>query len=853
MNVTGPSDATPGAVRQPVLLGLFAGTAVGAGYLLAAVPNVELMTFVVALAGAVMGARSGALCGALAAAVYSLGSPYGLPAPLLLLAQAAGFAVTGWLGAVMTPSRPRRASTRQLTARAAATAVLATAVYQVLTNVTGFLMFDVEPRAYLAMTLPYALIHLGANTAIFVALFPLLVRRLAGLAGPRLVGRGGAAALALAALALAAEPAQAVTVRADTDVPDPATRIEAPAVAAPDSVVRRPPAPEPAGPLGWKRPLWEPFAPTFLDWAKWYSPLAVYRDGGVGAQARVLGEAGAAAGPLVVRDGIPLGTGHALADDPWLVPREGLDLRLASLGADGWGGAEGLITTDTWDPEPDRAVSRYQGHRGPHETYYRGVTLQTTDSSWRAAFGFDESLDNEGYNHTDASDGAFASRRGDGFTGQGKVRLSRIRVSRSISARDGFWFEVDRGRRTRDELTVLDAGYLQAWDRGVAAVMRAGLGGVDLRARVFSRSRDVEWGDRWTTATGPDDLRLLETTRSGARLDLTRVSGADSTGRRGDAWRLSAQVLDWRLHDSGVDAAWAEGHRGRIRGDGLEARATAGTDLALGGLQLAVDGGGVWARDGGAGPEATARLAPAGGDEPGRPHWGLDAYLGGRAPRSDELLTPLRLDVDGRGLALLPNAGLEREKTLRLGAVAGTRLLGLDLAVDGSWRRLRDGIAWEASADDPDRGAWQNGLDLTAVRLTASVAHAGRFLGWGRARLEGTWQNFDLTRGRTGNLPPEQMVRLHLMWENHFFQEDGILQLALLSTLQGERHDPWDASGETLLPSATIHDLIAGFRLVGVHLSLALRNLTGERAAMSAGARSPGQETQLRLSWTFHH
>ena len=53
----GIRDVSP--VRQPVLLGLFAGTAVGAGYLLAGIPNVELMTLIAALAGSVLGAGRG--------------------------------------------------------------------------------------------------------------------------------------------------------------------------------------------------------------------------------------------------------------------------------------------------------------------------------------------------------------------------------------------------------------------------------------------------------------------------------------------------------------------------------------------------------------------------------------------------------------------------------------------------------------------------------------------------------------------------------------------------------------------------------------------------------------------------
>ena len=52
MNKPGNGNSKTSPVRQPVLLGLFTGTAVGVGYLLAGVPNVELMTLVIALAGA---------------------------------------------------------------------------------------------------------------------------------------------------------------------------------------------------------------------------------------------------------------------------------------------------------------------------------------------------------------------------------------------------------------------------------------------------------------------------------------------------------------------------------------------------------------------------------------------------------------------------------------------------------------------------------------------------------------------------------------------------------------------------------------------------------------------------------
>ena len=94
----GNGTSKPSPVRQPVLLGLFTGTAVGVGYLLMGLPNVELMTLVVALAGGALGPGSGFLVGALAASIYSLGSPIGLPPPLLLVAQALGMGMAGWTG-----------------------------------------------------------------------------------------------------------------------------------------------------------------------------------------------------------------------------------------------------------------------------------------------------------------------------------------------------------------------------------------------------------------------------------------------------------------------------------------------------------------------------------------------------------------------------------------------------------------------------------------------------------------------------------------------------------------------------------------------------------------------------------
>jgi len=138
-------------------------------------------------------------------------------------------------------------------------------------------------------------------------------------------------------------------------------------------------------------------------------------------------------------------------------------------------------------------------------------------------------------------------------------------------------------------------------------------------------------------------------------------------------------------------------------------------------------------------------------------------------------------------------------------------------------------------------------------QITGRIEREGRFLGWGRALLEATWQQFDESGGRAPNLPPEASGRAALFWENHFFQEDGILQLGLVGWRRGAMDDPWDVTRAYRLPAITTVDLLVGFRLVGAHLSLNFKNLTGQKHQLTAGTWSSGQEMDMRLMWSFRH
>jgi len=894
-------------VRRPVLLGLFAGTCIGLGYLLSGVPNVELMSLVAVLSGVVLGSRYGLVCGSIAATVYSLGSPYGVPMPLILGAQVVGLGVAGAVGGPSgrTIRRLQRAGRiRAALVAAALTGLVVTLVFDLLTNLAIVGAFDLEPMVVLVGAVPFFLIHGGVNTVVFALLLPELVHRMSGLARAPLAGRGaGVATLTVMAALAVAGPA----VAADTALGElPGSRMHDHTASPVDThdVDRW----ENIGPsLGrqWSRPLWNPFARQNLEWLKWRTPWLPVLDGGLGGPAVILGEAQTSPVPLYVRDGIPLGTGHALADDPWLVPLQGVGSGGHTWSADGFGGTGGRIDLVTNDREPDKAVSVYRGVKGPHESYMRGFSILTPAAAWRVGFEFDESIDNEAYNFTDLPDEVFRPSP-TYFTGHGKIRQTRARLIRNLDTDNSLAVAYTYGRKTKDALPAWGAEHQEIWDNGISATMRGRSGQWDYRGSLHWTSRDLEWGSRPSGSTQADDLRKLETGRNGLVVDFLRrpareavlpahldslvvpvdtvataaadtaLAAADSlpvadlspdaapaatdTLTRGTApdTDLSALGTDaatglqfrmvlnhWNLEDSG--ASWSPDHLESFSGEGETAQITGRNDLALGPARLSMGLEALWDSHGGLGPGAAVTLA----QNSTRPRWELGFSRSGRAPRSDELFTPVRRDVNGRELEILPNRDLKREKTWRVGLYLGAKVLGFDLAVDSSVRHLSDGITWRQDAEAIERGAWANDLELLSTRITGSIGRQGRFLGWGRLKLEGTWQGFDERKARAALLPPEQHLRLQLGWENHFFREDGVVQLMLYSTLRGEMADPWDVTRAEVLEAITVHDLLVGFRLVGAHLSLAFRNLTGERVRLTAGTWSHDMEIDLRLHWVF--
>ncbi len=163
-----------------------AALAVAAGYSLAGVPNVELMTLIVFTSGWLTGAGGGAATGAVAMTVFTMANPYGAAVPLPAVAQISCMALAGGSGGLWARSeRGRRLSPDPISMALMGAGV--TLIYDLATNAAiGISFSQLVPT--LAAGVPFALVHILANALIFALAGPYLIRGLA-LAGLRSIER----------------------------------------------------------------------------------------------------------------------------------------------------------------------------------------------------------------------------------------------------------------------------------------------------------------------------------------------------------------------------------------------------------------------------------------------------------------------------------------------------------------------------------------------------------------------------------------------------------------------------------------------------------------------------------------
>lgn len=560
-----------------------------------------------------------------------------------------------------------------------------------------------------------------------------------------------------------------------------------------------------------------------VEWLPRETLWTVAADGGFGSRLAIRHEPGAG-GPVFLRDGVPVGTGHRWADDPWTVAITGRSPRVLGYGDDGWGGDGGVIDLLPAETDTSVAVVDTRFFKGNHETYLRSVSARTPMAVWRFRLDFEELLDQQGYDHRvpGESGQVFASR-----LGESKFRSSRVGLVRSIADGGSLELSYERVRKHKTGIPADSLLHEEIWADNAVLTWRDRTALGEVRTSIFVSGADVE----------RDRTRKLETLREGALVELTGSSGA-SLDLNFSNWNVidnAAGVSDWLPQAAAVDA------EGQYCGLRLAASVSAAGWRIDPGIQ------GRWESRAGFSPAAEigfAREAAGGGLR-------LVAGHGGRAPTSFEMLTPDRVFVLDRALVLLPDPDLDWERTTRFTGEWTRGMAGFDLRIGGSYRILRDGIGWRADRLDPDRGVWANDVEMDGWTATIEVGRTWRLAGLARLDAHFTRRGWDVSRGTPMGLPPERSAGLSLFWERRLFHEDGVFEVGYNLEHGSERDDPLLPRSQFTVPAATRHDLLLAFRLLGADLGLELRNLTDENIRLSSGAVSDGREMRWRLEWSF--
>lgn len=165
------------ALKKTVLTALFAAAGTAGGFLFMAVPNVEIITALMFLAGYALGLRHGILASVICGLIYFGFNPQGMYPPLLI-AQIVGLSMAPLVGWFYSQyARHKSSSSFILRLILALAAVISTLSYDVLTNLAFPISTGMNLKATLTVLLagiPFSLVHIGGNIVIFLLAVPSL-------------------------------------------------------------------------------------------------------------------------------------------------------------------------------------------------------------------------------------------------------------------------------------------------------------------------------------------------------------------------------------------------------------------------------------------------------------------------------------------------------------------------------------------------------------------------------------------------------------------------------------------------------------------------------------------------------
>ncbi len=162
------------SLNKVAFAGVSIALAVGLGYALAPIPNIELVTFVVFLSSFYLGSVTGPVAGLIAFALYSLLNPYGIAPPPVFAGQLIGGALIGLGGALFKDINRKVERNYIKCILAGSFGFLVTLMYDIATNIGAYIAAGSSQTfiVFVIGGLSFSAMHLISNTIIFATIFP---------------------------------------------------------------------------------------------------------------------------------------------------------------------------------------------------------------------------------------------------------------------------------------------------------------------------------------------------------------------------------------------------------------------------------------------------------------------------------------------------------------------------------------------------------------------------------------------------------------------------------------------------------------------------------------------------------
>ncbi len=164
--------------KKILLAALLAAMAVALGYIFLPVPNIELVTAVIFIAGFILGPSLGLAAGLVAELLFSLFNPYGVAAPPLLIAQVFSMGAAGWCGGVVKKILPQNKTLLRVVILGVSGFTL-TLFFDMLTTLSFALFMSDLNVAKLWTTfitgMGFYVLHIISNTLIFITVVPVML------------------------------------------------------------------------------------------------------------------------------------------------------------------------------------------------------------------------------------------------------------------------------------------------------------------------------------------------------------------------------------------------------------------------------------------------------------------------------------------------------------------------------------------------------------------------------------------------------------------------------------------------------------------------------------------------------